>query len=167
MKKTGRYLGQGLGYLLFIAFIGYFSSMPIYTNMPADQALIKLTFTHAGKRVKPFKDTRSKEDLAKLPPQLRFKKHSRERFPLRVEFEMDGRIIYQAEISPRGLSHDLPSPVYQRFTVPAGKHHFRVRMGDDGHQKGFNYVGEKTVELAPLRTLIIDFNNIRKQFIFE
>jgi len=167
MKKIGRYLGQGLGYLLFIAFIGYFSSMPIYTNMPAAQALIKLTFTHAGKRVHPFKDTRSKQDLAKLSPQLRFKKHSRKRFPLRVEFEIDDRIIYQAEISPRGLSHDLPSPVYQRFTVSAGKHHFRVRMGDDGHQKGFNYVGEKTVELAPLRTLIIDFDNIRKQFIFE
>jgi len=167
MKQIWRYLGQGLGYLLFIAFIGYFSSMPSYTNVPADQALIKLTFTHAGKRVHPFKDTRSKEDMAKLSPQLRFKKHSRKRFPLRIEFEMDGRIVYQAEIPSRGLSHDLPSPVYQRFTVPAGKHHFRVRMGDDAQQKGFNYTGEKTVELAPLHTLIIDFDNTRKQFIFE
>jgi len=167
MKKIWRYLGQGLGYLLFIAFIGYFSSMPSYTNMPANQALIKLTFTHAGKRVKPFNDTRSKQDLAKLSPQLRFQKHSRKRFPLRVEFEMDGKIVYQAEIPSRGLSHDLPSPIYQRFTVPAGRHHFRVSMGDNGQNKGFNYTGEKTVELAPLHTLIIDFDNTRKQFIFE
>jgi len=167
MRNIWRYLGQGLSYSLFIAFIGYFSSMPSYTNVPEDQALIKLTFTHAGKRVKPFKDTRSKKDLAKLSPQLRFKKHSRKRFPLRVKFEMDGKIVYQAEIPPRGLSHDLPSPVYQRFTVPAGKHHFRVSMGDDAHHKGFNYTSEKTVKLAPLHTLIIDFDNTRKQFVFE
>jgi len=167
MNKIWRYLGQGIGYLLFIVFIGYFSSMPAYTNIPADQALIKLTFTHAGKRVHPFHDTRSKKDMAKLSPQLRFKKHSRKRFPLRIKFEMDGKIVYEAEIPPRGLSRDLPSPIYQRFTVPAGKHHFRVFMGDDGHHKGFNYTGEKTVELAPLHTLIIDFDNTRKQFIFE
>jgi len=167
MKKTWRYLGQGLIYFLFISFIGYFSSMPSYTNMPANQALIKLTFTHPGKRVKPFHDTRTKQDLAKLSPQLRFQKHSRERFPLVVEFDMDGKLVYKAEIPSRGLSHDLPAPVYQRFTVPAGKHHFRVRMGDDDPDKGFGYVGEKTVNLAPLQTLIIDFNNVRKQFVFK
>ncbi len=167
MKNLWRYLGQGLVYFLFIAFIGYFSSMPTFTNVPADQALIKLTFTHASKRVKPFNDTRTKEDIAKLSPQLRYQKHSRKRFPLQIEFAMDGRIVYQAEIMPRGLSHDLPSPVYQRFTVPAGKHHFRVRMGDDGQPKKFNYTAEKTIELAPLQTLIIDFDNTRKQFVFE
>jgi len=167
MKKIWRYLGQGFIYFLFIAFIGYFSSMPSYTNVPVDQALIKFTFTHAGKRVKPFHDTRTKQDLAKLSPQLRYAKHSRERSPMRVKFEMDGQVVYQAEIRPRGLSRDLPSPVYQRFTVPAGKHHFRASMGDDVHYKGFNYTSEKTIELAPLQTLIIDFDNIRKQFIFE
>lgn len=167
MNQMWRYLGQGLGYLLFIVFIGYFSSMPSYTNVPADQSLIKLTFTHAGKRVHPFKDMRSKEDMAKLSPQLRFKKHSRERFPLRVKFEMDGQVVYEAEITPRGLSNDLPSPIYQRFTVAAGHHHFRVYMGDGGQQEGFNYTGEKTIELTPLQTLIIDFDNTRKQFVFE
>jgi len=167
MKNLWRYLGQGLVYLLFIAFIGYFSSMPTFTNVPAGQALVKLTFIHPGKRVKPFKDTRTKEDMAKLPPQLRARKRSRERSPLRVEFKMDGQVIYQAKIQSRGLSHDLPSPIYQRFIVPAGKHHFRIRMGDDVHHKIFDYTAEKTVVLAPLQTLIIDFDNTRKQFIFE
>jgi len=167
MKAWGRYLGQGLAYLLFIVFIGYFSNSPAYTHVPSDQALIKLSFTHAGQRLIPFNDTRSKADFAKLPPQLRAIKHSRERSSLRVELEMDGQILYHADISPRGLSHDLPSPIYQRFTVPAGKHHFRVRMADDIRHEGFNYVGEQTVELAPLHTLVIDFNNIRREFIFE
>jgi len=167
MKAWGRYLGQGLGYLLFIAFIGYFSNSPAFTHVPSNQALIKLTFTHAGQRLIPFKDTRTKADFAKLPPQLRAIKHSRARSSLRVELEMDGQIIYHEIISPRGLSHDLPSPIYRRFTVPAGKHLFRVRMADDIRREGFNYFGEKTVELAPLHTMIIDFNNIRKEFIFE
>jgi len=167
MKNIWRYLGQGVAYCLFIAFIGYFSSMPVYINMPAKEALIKLSFTHAGKRINPFNDTRSKEEMAALPPQLRARKHSRERSPLHIEFEIDGKMLYQAEIPPRGMSHDLPSPVYQRFTVPAGKHHFSVRMSDDMHHPGFNYSVEKTITLAPLHTLIIDFDNIRKEFIFE
>jgi len=167
MKNTWRYLGQGIAYALFIAFIGFFSSMPSYTNMPANQALIKLTFTHPGQRLNPIHDTRSKAEMAALPPQLRARKHSRERSPVTVEFKIDGNMAYQAEIIPRGMSRDLPSPIYQRFTVPAGTHHFSVRMSDDVHQQGFNYSAEKTITLAPLRTLIIDFDNIRKEFIFE
>ncbi len=167
MKNCWRYLGQGVAYALFIAFIGYFSSMPSYTNMPANLALIKLTFTHAGQRVHPIKDTRTKEEMAALPPQLRARKHSRERSPLTVEFKIDGKMLYQAEIPSRGMSHDLPSPVYQRFTVPAGSHHFSIRMNDDLRQQAFNYSAEKTITLAPLQTLVIDFDNIRKAFIFE
>jgi len=167
MKKIWRYLGQGLIYLLFITFIGYFSSSPGYTNMPADKALIKFTLTHPGKRVTPFHDTRTKQDLAKLSPQLRYAHHSRNRSPLKIKLVMDGMVVYQAKIQARGLSHDLPSPVYQRFTVPAGEHHFRVFMGDDIHYKGFNYTAEKTIKLTPLKVLIIDFNNIRKEFVFE
>jgi hypothetical protein len=167
MNTWGRYLGQGIIYLIFVAFIGYFSTSPSYTHVPVDKALIKFTFTHAGKRIKPIHDMRTKADLAKLPPQLRAIKHSRERAALEIEFEMDGKMLFQAKVSPRGLSHDLPSPIYQRFTVPVGKHHFRVRMKDDVHVKGFNYFGEKTMILKPLQTIIIDFDNIRKEFIFE
>jgi len=167
MKKTWHYFGQGFFYFLFIAFIGYFSSMPTFENMPPDKALVKFTFMHASKRVKPFKDTRTAQDLAKLSPQLRYRKHSRERSPMHIEFDIDGRIVYKATIKPRGLSRDLPAPVYQRFIIPAGKHFFRVRMGDDVNNKGFIYTNEKTMVLAPLQVLVIDFDNIRKQFVFE
>lgn len=167
MNALGRYLGQGVVYLIFIAFVGYFSTSPSYMHVPADKALIKFTFSHAGKRVKEFNDTRTKEDMAKLPPQLRAKHLSRERSPLDVEFEMDGKIIFQEKIAPRGLAHDLPAPIYERFIVPAGKHHFRVRMRDDVHVEGFNYFGEKSVTLAPLQTLVVDFDDIRKEFIIR
>jgi len=167
MNKALHYLGQGLSYLLFIAFIGYFSHAPSYTNIPPDQALIKLTFDHTSKRLEPCRKLTAQQ-MAKLPRQLRFNmKCPRERSPLHVEFEVDGNVTYQAKIEPRGLSHDLPAPVYQRFTIPAGRHHFRIRMDDDVHHKGFDYFGEKTLTLAPLQTLVIDFNDTRNEFVFE
>lgn len=167
LRKIWPYFGQGFSYLLFIAFIGYFSHSPSFTNVPPDDALIKFTFTHPGKRIKPLNNILTKAEKAKLPPQLRYRKRSRERSPLRVEFEMDGRILYQAKIEARGLAHDLPSPVYQRFIIPAGRHHFLVRMNDNIHHKGYEYVGKKTLVLAPLQTLIIDFNNTLNRFVFE
>ncbi len=167
LRKVWPYFGQGFSYLLFIAFIGYFSHSPSFTNVPPDDALIKFTFTHPGKRLLPCHKLTAKA-MAKLPPQLRFNmKCPRGRSPLRVEFQVDGHVVYHAVIKARGLYHDLPSPVYQRFIIPAGRHHFLVRMNDNIHHKGYEYVGKKTLVLAPLQTLIIDFNNTRDRFVFE
>jgi len=168
MNKPVSYIGQAVFYLLFIAFLGYFSTSPAYTHVPADKALIKFAFTHPGKRVNPIEDKRTKEDMAKLPPQLRAKKHSRERSPIRVKFEMDGQVVYEEQVHPRGLSRDLPSPVYKRFLVPPGEHKFRVSMGDDVHDlEHYNFVDEATVKLAPLQTLVIDFDNNQHHFVFK
>ncbi len=166
-RKVWSCLGQGLCYLLFIVFIGYFSHDPGFTNMPSGDALIKLTFTYPGKRLQPCRKLTAKE-LAKLAPQLRLNvRCPRERSPLRVEFWVDGRIIYHALIKARGIAHDLPSPVYQRLVLPAGRHHLRVRMNANVHRPNFYYVGEKTMVLVPLQTVIVDFDNTRHQFVFE
>lgn len=167
MNTVKQYFGQGLGYLLFIAFIGYFSTEPGFTNMPADQALIKFTFTHPGERLVPCVK-RSAAEMANLPPQLRYDMEcSRERAPLQVEFEIDGQMVYQAEIPAKGLKKDLPSPVYKRFNVPVGRHHLQVRMRDNATEKGFTYIAEKSVVFTPLQVLIIDFDENNKKFTFE
>lgn len=161
-----QYIGQGLAYLLFIAFIGYFSTEPSFTNMPADQALIKFTFIHPGERLVPCVKS-SAAEMAKLPPQLRYNmKCSRERAPLQVEFEIDGQMVYQKEIKAKGLKNDLPSPVYERFNVPAGRHHLQVRMRDNATHEEFTYAAEKTVVFAPLQVLIVDFDEVNKEFTF-
>jgi len=167
MKTTVKqYFGQGLGYLLFIAFIGYFSTEPSFTNMPADQALIKFTFTHPGVRLVPCVK-RPAAEMAKLPPQLRRSMEcSRERAPLQIEFEIDGQMVYQMEVPAKGLKNDLPSPVYERFNVPVGQHHLQVRMRDNATDEGFTYTAEKTVVFAPLQVLIVDFDAINKEFTF-
>lgn len=167
MKKVWRYLGQGVFYLLFIAFIGYFSTAPSFTNMPADQALVKFTFAHPGERLEPCVE-RTPEELAKLPPQRRFKMECpRERAPLQVEFEVNGQMVYQAEIPAKGIKKDLPSPIYQRFTLPAGEHYMIVRMRDNVQDEGFTYIAEHTATLASLQTLVIDFDEGNKKFTFK
>ena len=45
------WLGQALLYALFALIIGYFSNSPAYRHLPADQALIKLSFSHQGKLI--------------------------------------------------------------------------------------------------------------------
>ncbi len=167
MNTPLQYLGQAVWYGLFIAFVGYFSTSPAYTHVPPGHALIKLTFTQPGKRLEPCVQ-RSPEELAKLPPQLRKPtKCPRERSPVWVVFEIDGERFYEAKIEARGLSKDLPSPVYQRFIVPAGKHALQVRMRDDVKTEGYNYAGEKTMVLEPLQTVVIDFDKSRREFTFE
>ncbi len=168
MKTTVKqYFGQALAYLLFIIFIGYFSVKPSFTNMPADQALIKFTFTHPGKRLVPCVK-RSAAEMADLPPQLRYNKEcSRERAPLQVEFEVDGQMLYQMEVPAKGLKNDLPSPVYERFNVSAGQHHLQVRMRDNANDEEFTFTAEKTVVFTPLQILVVDFDAINKEFTFE
>ena len=167
MNKFLRYCGQGLTYLFFIAFIGYFSSEPGFTNMPQDSALIKFTFAHPGKRLDPC-TKRSPEELAKLPPQKRYSmKCSRERSPLQVEFMVDGRMIYQAEIKAKGLKHDLPSPIYQRFIIPTGRHELLIRMRDDVLDEEFTYTSGKTIDFAPLQVVVVDFDHANEEFTFH
>lgn len=70
MTKVLRYLLQALLYGAFIAVLGYFSTSPAYRHLPPDQALVKLSFTHAAQRKGECR-TRTPEELAKLPPNMR------------------------------------------------------------------------------------------------
>ena len=64
------WIGQLLLYGLFALVIGVFSHWPPYRHLAADQALVKLSFSHTGK---PVSDCRPQtaEELAKLPPNMR------------------------------------------------------------------------------------------------
>lgn len=150
----------------FAAFIGYFSSAPAWHPLPPGTALVKLSFSHAGGRRQPCRE-RTAEELARLAPNMRAAQDCpRERSDVRVELEMDGRVVHAATASPSGLRHDLPSTVYHRLEVPAGRHAFRARLSDtaDG---AFSHVSESTVDLAPGAVLVIDFAASRGGFLFQ
>jgi hypothetical protein len=158
MKRTMTWTAQGLLYALFALAIGIFSNGPSYRALPADQALLKVSFIHHGERVaecRPF----TPEELAKLAPNMRTPmKCGRERSPVTIEVDLDGTTVYRHVAMPSGLSSDGASSVYHRVQVPAGQHRISVRMKDKAGAAPFTHVREATVTLKPAQVLVIDFD---------
>lgn len=157
---------QLASYALFAAFIGYFSSAPPYRHIAPDRAVVKLSLSHAGERKLECR-SRTPEELAKLAPNMRAQLDCpRERSDVVVELEMDGTVLALVEAAPSGLRRDLPSTVYRRIEVAAGRHTFRARMADTATGQ-FRHRGEATIDLAPGRVLVVDFAASKGGFVFE
>jgi hypothetical protein len=152
------WIAQGLLYALFALIIGTFSSWPKYRHLEPEQALIKLSFTHHGKRVADCHQ-RTPEELAKLPPNMRAPMQcQRERSPVTIEVDVDGKLVYRHVAEPSGLSKDGASTVYQRLTMLSGEHRLAVRLKDSAGGSGFDFNREETVTLKPGQVMVIDFN---------
>lgn len=158
MTKPINLLTQALLYALFALAIGAFATWPPYRHLAPDQALIKLSFSHSGKLLAECRQ-RSPEELAKMPPNMRTPMDCRrERSPVAIEIDLDGKPLFRRIAPPSGLSKDGASTVYQRFTLPAGTHQLAVRFSDDVNKKDFGYQRVETVTLAPGKVLVIDFD---------
>ena len=158
MARPISWIGQALLYGLFALIIGYFSSSPPYRHLPADQALIKLSFSHQGMLLSPCRQ-RSAEELEKLAPNMRAPMDCpRERSPVSVEIDLNGTPVYRHVATPSGLSRDGAATVYHRLPVQAGEHRLAIRLNDDARATDFNYRREELVTLKPGKVLVIDFN---------
>lgn len=150
--------GQVVLYGLFALAIGVFSQWPTYHHLAPDQALVKVSFTRVGK---PVGDCRplTPEELAKLPPNMREPtKCPRERSPVTVQVDIDGRRVLDRVAPPTGLSKDGASSVYERLVVPAGERRIAVALSDDVRAREAAHRREATVRLAPGQVLVIDFD---------
>ncbi len=135
----------------------WLSAAPDYRQISADAAVVKLSFSHGSDRSAACRK-RPPEELAKLPPNLRTPLECpRTRNPVFTELYIDAKLVYSASLPPSGLSSDGPSRVYQRFTVPAGRHSLLARLRDTPRADGFDHSIERTVDLAPGQSLAIDF----------
>ncbi|HEX9184180.1 MAG TPA: hypothetical protein VF876_13065 [Burkholderiales bacterium] len=156
MTQALRIAAQLLLYVPLMALIGYFSTAPKFSPVAEGEALLRLSFIHAAERKAPCRQ-RTPEELAKLAPNMRAAQDCpRERSPLVVELELDGKVVLRREVEPAGLKHDGNATVYHRLPVPAGRHKIAVRMRDRPGE-AFNFMREETVDLAPGRVLLIDF----------
>jgi len=169
MVKPLQYIGQGIVYAIFFGTIGYFSTLPKYEHIPADETLIKVSFRHAGQLVGKCREL-TPEEIAALPPYKRkgAKKGDcpRERSNVEVELELDGKKLYHETLVPTGLAHSSNANIYRRIPVKAGVHTLKARLKD--HPDGdYNYVTEETVDLAPGRVLVIDFKAATGGFVFK
>ncbi len=166
---TGKWLNyplQAVCYAAFMAVVGYFSTSPPYVHVPADKALVKLSIQHAGQRKEECRE-RTPEELAKLAPNMRAATVCpRERAPVAVEVEVDGKPLFAATAPPSGFAKDGASSIYRRVTVPAGSHRVVARLRDKA-TGDFNFVEDRTVELKPGRVLVLDFDANRGGWIFR
>ena len=167
MSKFVVWIGQGLLYAALAAVIVIFSRWPVYHNLDADVALIKVSISHQGQLLGDCVEL-SPAELAKLPPNMRAPKSCpRERSPLTVEVDIDGKLAYHQTAQPSGLSRDGAAVVYRRLEVPAGTHHIDVRMKDDARSKGFDYTRSEDVTLAPAEILVVDFDGAKRQITLQ
>ncbi|MCC6209688.1 MAG: hypothetical protein IT513_01470 [Burkholderiales bacterium] len=165
LPRALRVVLQVLAYGAFAAVLGYFSTSPAYRLRGDDEALVKLSFTHSARLMRACRE-RSESELAKLAPNMRQKMDCpRERAPVRIELDMDGRALYRIEAPPAGLHRDGAATVYRRLAIPAGRHQFRARLAD-GPEGEFRFSGESVVELAPGQVLIVDFATDGSGFVF-
>jgi len=126
--------------------------------LPPDMAQIKVSFIHHGVRIadcRPF----TAEEQAKMAKNMRqTQKCERERSPVSIEVDIDGKSVLRHTSPPSGLSRDGASTVYQRLDLPAGEHRIAVRFKDNKAVEGFTHQREETVILKPAQVMVIDFN---------
>src|SRR5262245_64601762 len=109
MLKDLTYIGQAAVYVTAAVFTGFLSSQPNYHQVGENAAQIKLALSHGGKRLEDCRRL-SSEELAKLPTSKRRPIDcKRERLPVTVRLRLDSIPIYEATLTPTGLSRDGPA----------------------------------------------------------
>ena len=160
MAQVSRYALQIFNYSIFIIILWYFSAAPAYQHLAPAQALIALSFSHAGKPIEECQQLTPEElaALTKLPSNKRNPKVCpRQRSPIEVKLFMDDQLLFSKTFQPHGFSGDWGVDVYRQFKVPSGQHHLKVQLKDSVRVKDFNYVHKAKVVLKPAQLLIIGF----------
>jgi quinol-cytochrome oxidoreductase complex cytochrome b subunit/coenzyme F420-reducing hydrogenase delta subunit/ferredoxin len=165
--RPSRVLALGITYGLFALVVGWLSIRPRLQLLSADQAMISLTFSHAGQRLGEC-HALSAEELAALPPNMRAPQECpRERRPVAVEFRLDEELLYAVTQPPSGIWSDGESTFYQRLPVASGTHTLAIGMRDSGRDHGFDFEFEREVDLAANQHLLVEFDAERGTFVFR
>ncbi len=160
-NKALRYLLQAINYSVFMALIWYFSTTPSIRIIETDEAVVTIAFTHAGKLREPCRQL-SQEELMKLPPNMRkLDECPRERSPVIIEASLDGKVIFSKTQQPPGIFKDGSINIYYSKKIPAGKHHFEIKMDDSVRDEGFNYSIAQDVDIKPAHILLVEFDSLK------
>jgi hypothetical protein len=166
MASLSKYIGQAIAYVLFAAVTGYFATQPAYTYFAPDKAQIKLSFGHAGDHETECRRL-TQEELNQLAPNMRRPLDCpRRRLPVLIELELDGELLYSAELPPSGIAGDGVSTAYKTFAVEPGQHQLVTRLRDSNRTEGFDYEKTSGITLSPQQNFVIDFHPSRGGFLF-
>jgi len=152
-----RYILQAAAYAAFALIVGYLSFWPRYQYALPEVAAVKLSLSHATKRVEPCVQL-TPQQIAELAPNMRRTQAcERQRLPLLLQLEVDGEIAIELQAVPSGLWEDGPASVYERFNLPPGPHQITVRLRDTARGDGWDYNYTEDVVLEAGRYLTITF----------
>ena len=166
-KHTFRPAGIAIAWGLFAVLSVVFTVWPRFSQLAEGNAIISLTFSHAGQRREECRK-RSQEELNKLPPNMRKPSDCpRQRYPVDVSFSVNDQILYKKSLPPSGIWEDGESTVYSRIELPAGSHELFIGMSDSGREKGFDYSGQTTFTLSEGQHAVVEFDHLQKTFIFR
>ena len=152
-----RYLLQAINYTVFMALVWYFSAAPPFRQLAEDQAVLTISFSHAGVTREPCRRL-TQEEMAALPPNMRKPTDCpRERSPVVIEAHLNGELLHsQVEQAP-GLYKDSAVDIYLTKKIPAGEHHLKISMDDSVRGEGYEHVFEQDIRIDPAQILLVDF----------
>jgi ferredoxin/coenzyme F420-reducing hydrogenase delta subunit len=157
LPRPVRYAGLGVIVAASGLLLGFLSDTPAVQLRGADEAVVTLSFSHAGE-LKEKCRVLTPEEMARLEPNMRRPSDcTRARWPVYVELELDGHTVYAARHAPAGLWDDGPSSLFARFRVPAGAQRAEVRLRDTGRESGFDASSTAELDLQPGQNLVIEF----------
>ena len=158
-NKALRYLLQAINYTVFMALIWYFATSPSIRILEEDEAMITIAFAHAGESREPCRKL-NPDELAKLPPNMRKPEDCpRERSPVIIKALLDGKTLYDKSLQPPGLFKDGGVNVYFSGKIPAGNHHFEIKMDDSVRKEGFDHSYEQDININPAQILLVNFDS--------
>jgi hypothetical protein len=162
-----KYVGELLAYAAFAAFVGLLSIWPQYRLLAPQEAIISLSFSHAGLRVGECR-TYTQEELNELPPNMRKPTECpRERHPVHLTLTLDDKLLFEETLLPSGIWQDGKSNVYSRMTVDAGTRHVRVTMNDSGTVPSVDYERDSVINISAGQNLLINFDGLNGNFVIH
>ncbi len=135
--------------------LAYFSASPAYSMVQEDRGLLLFTMSHPGERLVPCREPTVEElkagNVTSCP---------RERSPVEVVIEVDGREVLRNSYSPSGLWKDGPSYAYEKIVLEPGEYLLAVKVKDS--QRGdFRYTFQKRVRIEAGRVVHMRFEKGR------
>jgi len=165
-NKFFRYILQAINYSVFMGLIWYLSTSPSYRQLAEDEAVMTISFAHAGEIREPC-HKRTQKELMKLPSNMRAPMNcSRERSPIVIEVLLDGAPMYIHTAEAPGLFKDSGVDIYHSEKVSVGSHHLAIKMDDSVLKEGFDHDFNQDIEIKPAQILLVGFD-VSRGFIIQ
>lgn len=166
MNTTMLMLGRFAVLALIFMGAAALSNWPAHRSLPEGVGVLTLSFSHGADRRAACRKATA-EELAALPANMRRPDICpRERPAIRIEFDIDGKRAFEADVPPSGIAGDGPSRVHRRFLLGVGRYEVAIRMRDraDGE---FAWQATHSVEIGSSDHRVIDFRPEAGGFVFH